>query len=87
MRALRKDDLVTSYVFTAELAEEDDGRWSAWIEALPGCATSGHSKAEALRNLQDAVEAYLRAVEKTGRQLPEEAIARVTKEPLIAVTI
>lgn len=78
---------VTSYVFTAELAEEDDGRWSAWIEALPGCSTWGYSKAEALRNLQDAVEAYLRALEKTGRKLPKEATAHVTKEPLIAVTV
>ncbi len=78
---------MTSYVFTAELAEEDDGRWSAWIEALPGCATWGYSKAEALRNLEDAVEAYLRVVQKTGRRLPTEATAHVTKEPLIAVTI
>ena len=78
---------MTSYVFTAELAEEDDGRWSAWIEALPGCATWGHSKAEALQNLHDAVEAYLRAVEKVGGKLPKEATARVTKEPFIAVTV
>jgi predicted RNase H-like HicB family nuclease len=78
---------MTSYVFTAELAEEDDGRWSAWIEPLPGCATWGYSKAEALRNLQDAVEAYLRVVEKSGRRLPKEATAHATKEPLIAVTV
>ena len=78
---------MTSYVFTAELAEEDDGRWSAWIEALPGCATWGYSKAEALRNLQDAVEAYLRAVEKVGGRLPREATASANEEPLIAVTI
>ena len=68
---------MTSYVFTAELAEEDDGRWSAWIEALPGCATWGYSKAEALRNLQDAVEAYLRAVEKVGGRLPEDTHGNV----------
>jgi predicted RNase H-like HicB family nuclease len=79
--------LVTSYVFSAELAEEDDGRWSAWIEALPGCATWGYSKAEALQNLHDAVEAYLRAVEKVGGKLPKEATARMTKEPFIAVTV
>ena len=48
-----------SYVFRVEMEEEDDGRWSAWIEALPGCAAWGHSKQEALQALKDAAEAYL----------------------------
>ena len=48
-----------SYVFRVEMQEEEDGRWSAWIEALPGCAAWGYSKQEALQALQDAAEAYL----------------------------
>ena len=48
-----------TYVFRVEMEEEDDGRWSAWIEALPGCAAWGHSKQEALQALKDAAEAYL----------------------------
>jgi len=39
---------VKSYVFHAELEQEEDGRWSAWIEALLGCATWGHNREEAL---------------------------------------
>jgi predicted RNase H-like HicB family nuclease len=66
---------------------EDDGRWSAGVPSLPGCATWGHSREEALRNLQDAVEAYNRAVERVGGTLPKEATRQVTEEPVIAVTV
>ena len=48
-----------SYVFRVEMQEEEDGRWSAWIEALPGCAAWGNSQQEALQALKDAAEAYL----------------------------
>jgi antitoxin HicB len=76
-----------SYVFRAELVEEEDGRWSAGVPALPGCATWGETKEEALRNLRDAVEAYLRDVERAGAELPSNAPREVSDEPLVAVTI
>jgi predicted RNase H-like HicB family nuclease len=76
-----------SCVFRAELIEEDDGRWSAGLAALPGCATWGETKADALRKLHDAVEAYLRDVERAGAEIPSGALRDVTDEPLVAVTI
>ena len=75
-----------SYVFMAELLEEEDGRWSAGVPSLPGCATWGRSKEEALRNLRDAVEAYVRDVQKAGGEIPETS-AEVRDEPLVAVTV
>jgi len=36
-----------SYVFQVELAYKDDGRWSTWIDVLPGCAAWGYTKEEA----------------------------------------
>jgi predicted RNase H-like HicB family nuclease len=57
---------VKSYIFRVELVEEDDGRWSAGVSALPGCATWGHTREEALRNIRDAVEAYVRDMQKAG---------------------
>jgi antitoxin HicB len=76
-----------SYVFQAELVEEEDGRWSAGVPALPGCATWGKTREEALRNLHDAVGAYLRDVERAGAAFPRGAARDVTDEPLVAVTI
>ena len=76
-----------SYVFQAELVEEEDGRWSAGVPALPGCATWGETREDALRNLHDAVEAYLRDVERAGAEIPSGAPRDVTDEPLVAVTL
>jgi predicted RNase H-like HicB family nuclease len=76
-----------TYVFQVEVVEEDDGRWSAGVPALPGCATWGFTRAEALRNLHDAVEAYIRSVRKAGREIPTDPTTRVSEEPLVAVTV
>jgi predicted RNase H-like HicB family nuclease len=73
---------MTSYVFDAELVEEKDGHWSAGVPALPGRATWGHTRSEALRNLQDAVEAYLRDVQNEGREIPSDAGPKTTADPL-----
>jgi antitoxin HicB len=76
-----------SYIFRVELVEEEDGRWSAGVPALPGCATWGETKEQALRHLHDAVQAYLRDVERAGAEIPPDAPCDVTDEPLVAVTI
>ena len=34
-----KDEGMKTYMFRAEVAREKDGRFSAWIAALPGCDT------------------------------------------------
>ena len=84
---------VTSYVFAAEVAEEDDGRWSAWIEALPGCATWGYSREEALAALQEAAQAYIEVLLEKGRPLPPGVSVqggerpRVADRPRVAVTV
>lgn len=47
---------MATYVFRGELFEEKDGRWSALIGCLPGCATWGFSRAAAVGALQEAAE-------------------------------
>ena len=46
-------------VYKAQLEKDEDGRWSAWIDALPGCAAWGYTQDEAMEALQDAAEAYV----------------------------
>ena len=75
-----------SYVFRVELEEEGDGRWSAWIEALPGCAAWGHSKQEALQALKDAAEAYLEDMLEAGEELPTDGVS-VVEAPVVTVTL
>jgi antitoxin HicB len=78
---------VKSYVFRVELAEEDDGRWSAGVPALPGCATWGDTQEEALRNIHDAVEAYMRDMQKASQEIARDAATQVIEEPVVAVTV
>ena len=60
----------TTYYFKVALKAEDDGRWSAWIEELPGCAAWGWSQEEALSAIQDATEAYIEDMIEAGETLP-----------------
>ena len=73
-----------THVFKVELAQEDDGRWSAWIEALPGCAAWGYSREEALNAVQDAADAYVEDMLDAGEQLPD-GIATIDA-PVVTVT-
>ncbi len=74
-----------SYVFRVELAEEDDGRWSAWIEVLPGCAAWGYTKDEALEAIQDAADAYVEDMIEAGDKLPKEDVL-VVEAPVVTIT-
>lgn len=53
-------------VYKAQLEQDDDGRWSAWIDELPGCAVWGYTQDEALVALQDAAEAYTEDMVEAG---------------------
>jgi predicted RNase H-like HicB family nuclease len=37
-----------TYIFHIEIEQEEDGRWSAEVPSLPGCATWGYTNEEAL---------------------------------------
>ena len=61
-----------TYIFRVEIEQEEDGRWSADIPTLPGCAAWGYSKEEALEAVQDTAKAYLEVLFEDGRPLPAE---------------
>lgn len=68
---------MTSY--KAQVEKDEDGRWSAWIEELPGCAAWGYSETEALKALEDAAEAYLEDMLDAGEEIPYEYAVVVEK--------
>lgn len=78
-----------TYVFEIEVEQEDDGRWSAAIPALQGCATWGHTKEEAIHSLQEAAKAYLEVLLEQKKILPKQIQKKVTVLPdeAIAVTV
>ncbi len=77
-----------TYVLSVELQQEDDGRWSVWVPALPGLTSWGHTREEALRNIQDAAEAYVEDMLEAGEPVPVEAgQVEVKEKPAVAITL
>jgi len=74
-----------TYIFTVGIEQEEDGRWSAWVDALPGCAVWGHSKHEALEALQEAAHAYIQVLVDKGQPIPPGV--QSIDAPAVAVTV
>lgn len=75
-----------SYILHASVQQEEDGRWSAWIEALPGCTAWGYTKEEALAALKEAAELYVQDMIEAGQELPKEGV-EVVETPVVAVNL
>ena len=61
-----------TYVFEVEIEQEEDGRWSAVVPLLPGCALSCHPREHVLESLQDAAQVMLEMMMEYGDHLPED---------------
>ena len=78
-----------TYVFRVEV-EDVDGRWVAEVPSLPGCATEGDSKEEALEALREATQAYLDVMSEHGDPLPEKVqqeVMVIDSADFVAVTV
>ena len=71
--------------------EPDGDRWHAYCPALlsAGAATWGHTRAEALRNIQDVVRMVVDSLVEHGEALPSEPSDQVEilPEPQVAVIV
>ena len=59
-----------TYIYPIEIEQEDDGRWSAVVPSLPGCAIWGHTQHGAVKALQEATEASITTLRESGRPVP-----------------
>ena len=59
--------------YTVILQREADGGYVAVVPALPGCVSQGDSRAEALKNIEEAIELYLEDVREAGEPIPVES--------------
>ena len=57
----------------------DEGGYTVYVPALPGCISEGDTAEEALENIREAIELYLEATEDDW--IPEEGA--VIKELLV----
>lgn len=47
--------------------EKTEEGYAIWVPGLPGCWSQGDTEEEALENITDAIQAYLKTVEELGQ--------------------
>jgi len=52
------------------IAQDEDGVYVVDVPALPGCISQGKTRAEALNNIQEAIEAYLESLRAHDEPVP-----------------
>ena len=57
---------------TVVLQRENDGGYVATVPVLPGCVSQGDTRAEVLKNIEEAIELYLGDVRDAGEAIPIE---------------
>lgn len=56
------------------IERDEDGVYVARVPDLPGCATEGNTKKELMKNIKEAIHAYLEALKKQGDPIPIETV-------------
>jgi predicted RNase H-like HicB family nuclease len=52
----------------------EDGYWVAECPSLPGCVSQGTTREEAIRNLREAIDGYILALQDDGLPVPEDKL-------------
>ena len=60
------------------LERSPEGGYTVSVPSLPGCVSEGQTKAEALRNIKEAVQLYLEPVEDELVRSSTRQLAEVT---------
>jgi len=50
----------------------EDGYWVAEVPSLPGCLSQGTSREDAIRNIREAIDAWVEAMKSMGEHVPDE---------------
>jgi predicted RNase H-like HicB family nuclease len=75
-----------SYIFPVVI-EPDEDVWRAYVPDLEsrGAATWGHTKEEALKNIQEVAQMVIEALLEDGESLPTSVTA--SDRPVVAVIV
>ncbi|MBU3942377.1 type II toxin-antitoxin system HicB family antitoxin [Patescibacteria group bacterium] len=58
--------------YKVELEPQKEGGYTVTVPSLPGCISEGDTLEQALGNIKDAIEGYLRVLAKHNRLIPLE---------------
>ncbi|MCX6802878.1 MAG: type II toxin-antitoxin system HicB family antitoxin [Candidatus Diapherotrites archaeon] len=52
--------------FDVVLEKQEEGGYTAYVPALPGCISEGDTRAEAMNNIKEAISIYVEETRKTN---------------------
>ena len=52
------------------IEQDEDGMFVAEVPSLPGCISQGKTRAEVLRNIQEAIEVYIESLKTHNEPIP-----------------
>jgi predicted RNase H-like HicB family nuclease len=61
---------------------DEDGVFVAQCPTLPGCVSQGATRHEAMANIRDAIQGYLRSLEKHGDPVPGPITEEIIEVPV-----
>lgn len=53
------------------LEQQEEGGYTVYVPALPGCVSEGETVEESLSNIKEAIGVYLESLKKRGLNLPK----------------
>lgn len=56
--------------YRVTITQDEDGMFITEVPSLPGCISQGETRSEALKNIQEAIEAYLESLKKHNEPVP-----------------
>jgi len=62
----------TNMKYTIIIEKGNESGYAAYAPALKGCVSQGMTKAEATRNIKEAIEVYIEALLEDGLPVPTE---------------
>jgi antitoxin HicB len=60
--------------FRVMIERDEDGIYVGKVPDLPGCATEGKTKKELMRNVKEAIQAYMEALKIQKEPIPIEMV-------------
>lgn len=61
------------------IEQDEDGIFVAECPALPGCISDGKTREEAIRNICEAMEAYIESLRKHNEPIPPSIIEEIVE--------
>ena len=52
------------------IERDEDGMFIAEVPSLPGCISQGKTRTEAIKNIQEAIEAYIESLKDHNEPIP-----------------